>query len=52
MSESTVHCLVCGSSELKLFLDLGPTTLANKFIAEEELSRPEPVYPLRVASWL
>ena len=49
MSEFNVHCLVCGGSELKLFLDLGSTALANKFVAEEELGRPEPVYPLRVA---
>lgn len=49
MSESAVRCLVCSSSSLKLFLDLGETTLANKFVAEDELSKPEPVYPLRVA---
>lgn len=48
MSEP-VRCLVCGGSELKLFLDLGSTALANKFVAEEELGRPEPTYPLRVA---
>lgn len=48
MSES-VRCLVCGGSELKLFLDLGATTLANKFVAEDELGQPEATYPLRVA---
>jgi SAM-dependent methyltransferase len=48
MSES-VSCLVCGRAELKLFLDLGSTALANKFVAEDELSKPEPTYPLRVA---
>src|SRR5689334_8150160 len=48
MSES-VSCLVCGSAELKLFLDLGSTALANKFVAEDELGKPEPTYPLRVA---
>src|SRR3954451_19559060 len=48
MSEP-VSCLVCGSHELKLFLDLGSTTLANKCIAEDELGKPEPTYPLRVA---
>jgi len=47
MSES-VTCLVCGGSDVKLFLDLGPTTLANKFIAADELGNPEAVYPLRV----
>jgi SAM-dependent methyltransferase len=49
MSESNVHCLVCDGSQLKLFLDLGSTTLANKFVAKEELGEPEPVFPLRVA---
>jgi SAM-dependent methyltransferase len=34
---------------LKLFLDLGSTALANRFVAEEELSLDEPSYPLRVA---
>ena len=48
MSESA-SCLVCGGEELKLFLDLGATTLANKFIAESELGQPELTYPLRVA---
>lgn len=48
MIESTC-CLVCGAAGLKLFLDLGPTTLANKFVAEDELGQPEPTYPLRVA---
>jgi SAM-dependent methyltransferase len=48
MSES-VRCLVCDGSELKLFLDLGATTLANKFVAEDELGMPEATYPLRVA---
>jgi SAM-dependent methyltransferase len=48
MSES-VRCLVCNGSELKLFLDLGATTLANKFVAEDELGQPEATYPLRVA---
>jgi SAM-dependent methyltransferase len=49
MSDSTVVCLVCGGSELKLFLDLGSTALANKFVAADELGKPDPVYPLRVA---
>jgi SAM-dependent methyltransferase len=48
MSDS-VRCLVCGGAELKLFLDLGSTALANKFVAADELGQPEPVYPLRVA---
>jgi C-methyltransferase-like protein/putative zinc binding protein/methyltransferase family protein len=41
-------CIVCGSSDVEAFLDLGETALANKFLAEEELSRSEPHYPLVV----
>ena len=44
----TSKCLVCASGSVELFLDLGATSLANKFLAKEELSRPEPAYPLRV----
>ncbi|HWQ52556.1 MAG TPA: class I SAM-dependent methyltransferase [Bryobacteraceae bacterium] len=42
-------CLVCGGRSLSLFLDLGATALANKFLSSEELACPEPTYPLRVA---
>jgi hypothetical protein len=40
--------LTGSSRSVQLFLDLGVTALANKFLAREELSRPEPAYPLRV----
>ncbi len=42
-------CLVCGGQSLQLFLDLGETALANRFLAPDELSVPEPRYPLRLA---
>jgi SAM-dependent methyltransferase len=42
------RCIVCGSESVDLFLDLGYTALANKFLTQEELSHPEPTYPLRV----
>jgi len=41
-------CIVCRSSTVEEFLDLGDTTLANRFLAADELGAPEPVYPLRV----
>src|SRR5688572_11571052 len=41
-------CLVCGTIQVEQFLDLGSTALANKFLSREELSRPEPKYPLKV----
>ena len=42
------RCIVCESTRVELFLDLGATALANKFLTREELNRPEPAYPLQV----
>lgn len=42
------RCIVCGREAVVEFLDLGTTALANKFLREEDLSLPEPKYPLRV----
>ena len=41
-------CIVCDGSRVELFLDLGSTALANKFLRPEELSATEPTHPLRV----
>lgn len=41
-------CLVCSEPDVEVFLDLGCTALANKFPSAEDLSRPEPRFPLRV----
>lgn len=41
-------CIVCDSKSVELFLDLGETPLANKFLKKEQLSKPEPTFPLRV----
>ena len=41
-------CIVCGSEAVEPFLDLGRTALANKFLNEEELSKHESKYPLKV----
>jgi SAM-dependent methyltransferase len=46
--ENTLPCLICASDRVELFLDLGTTALANKFLSEDELSRPEVKHPLRV----
>jgi SAM-dependent methyltransferase len=53
MDEMTNHddpcpCLICSSGRVEMFLDLGNTALANKFLTEEELDEPEPRHPLRV----
>lgn len=47
---SQTCCLVCHGDRVELFLDLGQTGLANRFLTAEELSRgeSEPTYPLRV----
>jgi SAM-dependent methyltransferase len=47
-SGSCTACLLCQSPSVEEFLDLGRTALANKFLAAEELSLPEPAYPLKV----
>lgn len=39
---------MCSRETVELFLDLGETALANKFLSAEELENPEPRYPLRV----
>ena len=43
-----INCLVCGHPEPRLFLDLGSTALANRFLLREELSAAESTFPLRV----
>ncbi len=48
MTQAPRNCLVCRSNRVELFLDLGSTTLANKFLARDELGGKEPAYPLRV----
>lgn len=41
-------CILCGMQAVEQFLDLGKTALANKFLAENELSGTEPMHPLRI----
>lgn len=45
---SLSRCIACGEAEVALFLDLGTTTLANKFLLPEEITDDEPSFPLRV----
>jgi hypothetical protein len=44
----TTACRSCGCTDTESILDLGRTPLANSLLTEEELSRPEPVYPLEL----
>jgi SAM-dependent methyltransferase len=42
------RCLVCDQVTVEMFLELGQTPLANKFLNREQLAAPEPAFPLRV----
>ena len=42
------QCIACASDSVEPFLDLHETTLANKFLAPEEIGAPEPRHPLVV----
>ncbi len=44
-----MNCHICGSSEVKPFLSLGETALANSYLTEEMLAVPEKKFPLEVA---
>jgi SAM-dependent methyltransferase len=48
VAEAT-RCRSCGSAQLRTFLSLGETPLADALLAPEDLERPEPHYPLDVA---
>lgn len=48
MVSTRTKCRICGEARLTLFLDLGAQPLANAFLTEVDLARPEPRYPLRV----
>ncbi|MFI5284057.1 MAG: class I SAM-dependent methyltransferase [Candidatus Dormibacterales bacterium] len=41
-------CRSCGSTQLEPVLSLGRTPLANALLREEDLSRPEPTFPLEL----
>ena len=39
-------CLSCGSDHLNPVLDLGTQPLANNLLSEDDLTKPEPMFPL------
>jgi len=43
------QCRSCGSTRGTLILDLGTQPLANNLLRPEDLSKPEPKFPLRLA---
>ena len=46
---AALGCRSCGSTELKPFLSLGTTPLADALVTEEKLTEPEARFPLEVA---
>lgn len=46
---SVLQCRSCGSQQSALVLDLGIQPLANNLLREEDLAKPEPKFPLRLA---
>lgn len=48
MSNSLNTCRSCGHADLQPVLSLGQTPLANALLTAEQLSKPEPLYPLEL----
>jgi hypothetical protein len=49
MMKKNAQCRSCGEAGLEIFLDLGMTPLADRLLTPEQLSGPEPAFPLEVA---
>lgn len=49
MSPIIKPCISCRNTNLKLVLSLGKTPLANSLLKAEQLTQPEPSYPLDLA---
>jgi SAM-dependent methyltransferase len=49
MQQQKPRCRSCGCEDLKVFLDLGTTPLADRLLTKAQLSEAEPTYPLEVA---
>ncbi|MBD3287516.1 SAM-dependent methyltransferase, partial [candidate division KSB1 bacterium] len=48
MNNNSTHCRFCNKSLHHSFVDLGMSPLANNYLKEENLTLPEPFYPLNV----
>ena len=48
MKVQAATCRFCGAPLNHTVLDLGEQPLANSFLTEADLQRPEPRYPLRI----
>jgi len=49
MSAVVSVCRSCGAGPLRVLLDLGLQPLANNLLSLDDLAKPEPVFPLRLA---
>jgi len=49
MNAKNVNCRSCNALGLNMFLDLGLSPLADRFLTRAQLQLPEPKYPLQVA---
>jgi SAM-dependent methyltransferase len=49
MKNNNASCRSCYQSELVVFLDLGCTPLADRFLTDEQVKQPEPRFPLQLA---
>ena len=43
-----MKCRICNNKNLKKFLSLGKTPLANSFLSEKELNKKEKRFPLEI----
>lgn len=48
VAEGQSRCRFCGAGLRDVFVDLGAQPLANAYLTEADLRRPEPFYPLRL----
>ena len=49
LMSSDLHCRVSGSDDMRVFLDLGSTPLADALVKPDKLDVPEDRFPLQVA---
>ncbi|MGE0591907.1 MAG: class I SAM-dependent methyltransferase [Vicinamibacterales bacterium] len=47
LGHANADCRFCGTPLRHVFADLGATPLANAYLTADQLTRPEPSYPLR-----
>lgn len=46
--KKNTQCRMCGSQQLRMFLQLGPQPLAGAFLTQDKVRQKDPMYPLDV----